>query len=443
VWQSTILNAPIAKVWSLIRPLDFVYLPTVATVDLEGKDAHPDIVGGERIVWYTDGTMQRLRLLELSETRHEVTWELVSSEPPTRVLSSIHTVRLRRITESNTTFVEWTTDFSRDASAEVTEDARYKQKENFAALAAEIAKKFTFKTTAEEAIKGFNGTGKVVLITGAAGGLGFETARVFLTSKAHVVAAVRDVEKTTAALGPIAKSNPGSQLTVLPLDLNSLVSVQKFAAQFKALNLPLHILIANAGLMAVKTRQVTEQKIESQFGVNYIAHHLLVNLLLDVLKKSAPARIVLLSSVAHTFGGVNFDDWNFEQKYDKWAAYAQAKTAIVLFAKHLNAQLLKDGANVTVLSVHPGGIAQTDLGRHLEPEDRLRFRDRHFRWKNIPQGAATTVVAATAPEYADPARGGVYFVDCNEAKPAPHANDPTLAQKLYALGEQIIQKMGL
>jgi len=251
-------------------------------------------------------------LLELSDIRNEISWEIISSEPAISVLSQIHSVRLRRVTETNKTFVEWTTDLSKDASNEVIEDARYKQKDNFAALAKELAKQFTFKTTAEEALKGINVAGKVVVITGANNGIGLETARVFAKAGAHVIGAVRDMKKADAVFDPIRKS--GGKIDAMSLDLNSLKSVRTFADAFKAKNLPLNILICNAGIMAVKDRTLTEDNLEMQFGVNYVAHHLLVKLLLEVIKKSAPARIVMLSSLAHQISGINFDDINFEKK---------------------------------------------------------------------------------------------------------------------------------
>jgi len=379
--------------------------------------------------------------LELSDSRHEITWEIVSSDPPISVMSVVHTIRLRRVSELNTTFVEWTSDFSRDASAVVTEDARFKQKENFAALAAHVAKRFTFNSTAEEVVNGlgYNGSGKVMIITGASAGLGVETARVLLKAKVHVIAAIRDVEKGKAAFSEIVRTTPHAKLDFMKLDLQSLPSVRQFAAEFKAKNLPLHCLILNAGVMAVPDRQVTEQKIELQFGVNHVAHHLLTVLLLDVLKQSAPSRIVVVSSAAHYRGPVLFDDINSEKSYQKWIAYAQSKTANVLFAKQLNVILQKEGkeaAKVTVLSLHPGVIA-TELTRHMDPQDMAEFKNMRYRRKTIPQGAATTLVAALSPDFEG--RGGVYLSDCNEMAPAPHASDLALAQRLWDVTEQIIK----
>jgi len=278
-----------------------------------------------------------------------------------------------------------------------------------------------------------------MIITGASAGLGVETARVLLKAKVHVIAAIRDVEKGKAAFSEIVRTTPHAKLDFMKLDLQSLPSVRQFAAEFKAKNLPLHCLILNAGVMAVPDRQVTEQKIELQFGVNHVAHHLLTVLLLDVLKQSAPSRIVVVSSAAHYRGPVLFDDINSEKSYQKWIAYAQSKTANVLFAKQLNVILQKEGkeaAKVTALSLHPGVIA-TELTRHMDPQDMAEFKNMRYRRKTIPQGAATTLVAALSPDFEG--RGGVYLSDCNEMAPAPHASDLALAQRLWDVTEQIIK----
>jgi len=352
-------------------------------------------------------------------------------------MSQIHTVRLRRVTETNKTFVEWTTDFSKDATNEVIEDARYKQKDNFAAMAAECARKYSIKTTAEEALKGHDVKGKVVIITGASNGLGLEAARVLSQGGAHVIGAVRDMKKAHTEFDKIKKATPHVKLDAMHLDLNSLKSVRSFAAAFKAKNLPLNILICNAGVMAFKERTLTEEKLEAQFGVNHVAHHLLVTLLLDVLKKSAPSRVVVLSSGAHMFGGINFEDINSEKKYVKWAAYAQSKTAIILFAKQLNMMMAKEKVNVEVFSVNPGPI-NTGLQQFMEKDDWEFLKSFHMRFKSVAEGTSTTIVAAVNPDLNG--KGGAYLSDCNELKPAGHASDMGAAQKLWEITEQIIAK---
>jgi len=143
VWESAHLKSSINKVWALIRPLDFKYNPGVEKVAIEGK-AGPAEVGGIRTVQYKDSkedakkTVQHIKLVELSDATFTIGWDLVDSKPAIHAMSTSHTVKLRRVTEDNSTFAEWTTDFSKDASHEVIEDARYKQRDNFKYLAAAL-----------------------------------------------------------------------------------------------------------------------------------------------------------------------------------------------------------------------------------------------------------------------------------------------------------------
>jgi len=155
VWESAIVRAPIAAVWAAVRPVDFRYLGTVVDVNLENK-ASPSLVGGVRVVTYKDKTVQKIKLLELSDAIYSVTWELIESTPPISFMSAVHTVKLKRITENNTTFIEWTTDFSKDASNEVLADARFKQLENFTALDTSLSTTSEASATPKEQKKGKN-----------------------------------------------------------------------------------------------------------------------------------------------------------------------------------------------------------------------------------------------------------------------------------------------
>jgi len=354
-------------------------------------------------------------------------------------------VRLRRVTADQQTFIEWKTDFSKDATNEVIEDARHKQRENFAALRNEAAKKFNFYSVAEDVVKGWEGKGTVVVITGANSGIGLENVRVFLQSGCHVVGAVRNPKESKSIFDPMLKSAPShAKLDLIPLDLNSFKSVRTFASSFKDMKIPLHILILNAGIMAVPQRTLTEEKLESQIGVNHVAHHLLATLLIDVVKKSAPSRVVVLSSGAHRRSPIIWDDFNWEKSYDKFKAYGQSKTANILFVKQLQVILNKESkdskesktnSKVDVFAVHPG-VINTGLGRSLAPEDLKMLGAMPFRIKTIPQGAATTMVAALSPDLAG--KGGIYMADCNEVAPLPYAADMAQAARLWDLTEKII-----
>jgi hypothetical protein len=140
VWESAIINAPIDDVYNAIRPLDFKYNPSVSSAGVEEKKSASE-VGAVIRVQYKDNTVQRIKTTEISDASHSVTWELIESVPPVPILSVVHTVKLRRVTENNSTFIEWITDFSKDADSNVIADARFKQKDNFNALEKYVSSK--------------------------------------------------------------------------------------------------------------------------------------------------------------------------------------------------------------------------------------------------------------------------------------------------------------
>jgi len=188
---------------------------------------------------------------------------------------------------------------------------------------------------------------------------------------------------------------------------------------------------------------------ESQFGVNHLAHFYLVNLLLPELRAGKPARVVVVSSVANKNGGINFDDINWEKNYDKWAAYAQSKSANILFAKQFNKLYAKEG--IQAFSLHPGVIL-TNLQRHTPTEELRAFG--FFKedgtlvdlCKTIEQGASTSVYAALAPELNN--HGGEYLEDCAISRGlnsgeeywgmGAHVLDMNNAERLWKLSEQLV-----
>jgi hypothetical protein len=137
VWESAVIPASVEKTWGLIRPLDFSYHPNVVSAEIDGKASH-DEVGVTKLISYKDGTKQRVKLIGLSDATYSLSWDLIESDPPVAYSSCSHTIRLRRVTDSNQTFITWTTDYSKDASLEVTEDQRHKQRENFSAIQAAV-----------------------------------------------------------------------------------------------------------------------------------------------------------------------------------------------------------------------------------------------------------------------------------------------------------------
>ncbi|KAH9613365.1 hypothetical protein KSS87_019938, partial [Heliosperma pusillum] len=276
-----------------------------------------------------------------------------------------------------------------------------------------------------------------------ASGIGLETARVLALRNAHVFIAARNIKSANEAKELILKDNKSARVDVLKLDLCSFKSVRDCANQFLALNLPLNILINNAGVMFCPF-QLSEDGIEVQFATNHLGHFLLTNLLLNKMKQTAKetgieGRIVNLSSIAqvHTYKeGIRFDKINDEKEYSDKRAYGQSKLANVLHANELSRRLKAEGANITVNSVHPG-IIMTNLMRHSYFLMRfLNVLTGLLFWKNVPQGAATTCFVALNPKMKGVS--GKYFVDCNELEPGAFTRDEMLAKKLWDFSEKLV-----
>jgi len=225
---------------------------------------------------------------------------------------------------------------------------------------------YSRETTTDELLEGVDLSGRRVLITGASAGLGAETARALAAHGASVVMAVRDPAKGERAADAVRNAAaPNASVELRVIDLSSLASVRACADQLLAEGAPLHVLIANAGVMACP-QGATEDGFETQFGTNHLGHFVFVNRLAPLLVAGAPSRAVVLSSSGHRFSEVDLDDPGFERTpYDPWVAYGRAKTANALFAVALDRRLRDRG--VCACAVHPGGI-QTELGRHLTPE---------------------------------------------------------------------------
>jgi len=300
---------------------------------------------------------------------------------------------------------------------------------------------FTSETSTYEVLAGVDLNEKQVIVTGGASGLGFETARALASKGAHVVLVGRNAEKLEMAkmgLRMLGLTKIDSEL----MDLNDLDSVKNAADSLLQRYPKVDILVNNAGVMACPLGR-TKQGFETQFGTNHLAHFLFTCLMAPSLIAADSARVVNLSSSAHHLGMINFEDPNYESEpYQKWVAYGASKTANALFALGLNARLASKG--VRSYSVHPG-LIQTDLGRHLEPEDVARFTKSPTAFKTVPQGAATTVWAASASELAD--KGGRYLADCqvaeiNDGKESfgvkSYATSTENADMLWALSEKML-----
>ncbi|KAI8943642.1 hypothetical protein NX059_001627 [Plenodomus lindquistii] len=252
-------------------------------------------------------------------------------------------------------------------------------------------------------------SGRTVLITGTSSGLGIETAKALLDTGATVYCTARNRSKAKTSLGSLL-DNPRAKL--LELDLNSLASVRKCADAFLKDSQNLNILIANAGVMATPEGR-TEDGHETQFGTNHLAHFLLIQLLLPTLVKSAlpdfQSRVVILSSGAHRFSDVNFDDFNFEGNYQPWVAYGQSKTANFMTSTELDRRYGKQG--VHGYAVHPGMIG-TGLMKFLPEETLKAWNDNPTisnTMKSVEQGASTSVWAAASKDLEG--KGGLYLED--------------------------------
>jgi len=292
---------------------------------------------------------------------------------------------------------------------------------------------FNSSSTAEQTARDVDLSGKNVIVTGGNTGIGIETARVLAARGAHVVIACRSPDKGQKAVEEIKAKLPNAHVESMKLDLASLASVREFADEFKRMDRPLHILINNAGVMACPY-QKTADGFEMQFGTNHLGHFLLTNLLVEPLERGAPSRVVVVSSHAHTASDVKFDNLQGDKGYSAFNAYSQSKTANILFANEFNKRFQSRG--IYANSLHPG-VINTEVSRHstaaaifYNVSDTLRLI------KTIPQGAATQVYVATAPELEKV--GGKYFSDCNEAVPKPYAVDPAIASQLWDISAELV-----
>jgi NAD(P)-dependent dehydrogenase (short-subunit alcohol dehydrogenase family) len=300
---------------------------------------------------------------------------------------------------------------------------------------------FGFQSTAAEVLDGVDLSGRRTIVTGAASGIGVETARALAGAGAEVTLAVRDTVKGTQVAADIAQSTGNERVDVRALELTDPASIEAFTAGWSG---PLHILVNNAGVMAIPERTLTAGGQETQLATNHLGHFRLAVGLHDALAAAEGARIVSVSSSAHLRSPVVFDDLNYSfLQYDGWAAYGQSKTANILFAIGVSQRWADDG--ITANSLMPGSI-RTGLQRHIDQAWYERVRDELkdvMPVKSAEQGAATSVLAAASPLLEGVS--GRYFEDCNEAEVipergnlgargvAPYALDPDNAERLWEL----------
>ncbi|MEL6860857.1 MAG: oxidoreductase [Pseudomonadota bacterium] len=312
-----------------------------------------------------------------------------------------------------------------------------------------IGSGFGAKTPAADVVQGMDLSGKNVIVTGGYSGIGIEEVRALAGVGAKVTVPARRPDVAKAELASIEGS-----VEVASMDLADIGSVRKFADDYVGSGRQLDILINNAGIMACPLARVGAGW-ESQFGVNHLGHMALALALLPALQKAETSRVVALSSTAHIRGDVNWDDPNYEtSEYNKWDAYAQAKSANALFA--LGADRRWDKYGITAFGVHPGGIF-TPLQRHLTVEEMAAMGwmnpdgtvppQIQAMFKTPEQGASTATWAATSPQLEG--YGGEYCEDCDIAQLAgpdsqrwQHARewicDDAKADRLWEMSEKML-----
>jgi NAD(P)-dependent dehydrogenase (short-subunit alcohol dehydrogenase family) len=246
-------------------------------------------------------------------------------------------------------------------------------------------------------------TGRTAVVTGANTGLGYETATALAAKGAHVVLAVRNIEKGKAAADLIARAHPGASVAIQELDLTSLDSVRAAADQLRSNYDSIDLLINNAGVM-MTPKSATKDGFELQFGTNHLGHFALTNLLLDRVLAAPGSRVVTVSSVGHRFArnGIRFDDLQWERDYSRVGAYGQSKLANLMFTYELQRRLR--GTNTIAAAAHPGG-SNTELDRNLPQWTNVFSRPLMLLAQTADMGALPTLRAATDPGVL----GGQYY----------------------------------
>lgn len=269
--------------------------------------------------------------------------------------------------------------------------------------------------------------GRVCLVTGANAGIGKATALGLAERGATVIMVARDRERGEAARDEISRRSGNELVDLLLADLSSQAEIRRLATEFKGQYGQLHVLINNAAVIPLQ-RQETVDGLEMQFAVNHLAYFLLTHLLLDVLKASAPARIVNVSSQTHHWGTIDFDDLQSERSYDPQAAYMQSKLANVLFTYELARRL--QGSGVAVNCLHPGSI-RTRLNANYAG----RSGPVEASLAELQRGAQTSIYLATSPKVEGVS--GKYFVNQQQTQSSAESYDQHLSQRLWQISAEL------
>jgi len=272
--------------------------------------------------------------------------------------------------------------------------------------------------------------GKVALVTGGTSGIGKATAMALAAMGADVVVVGRDRERGEKAAEEI-RARTGGRVDLALADLASQAGVRSLAEEFRRRYDRLDVLVNNAGLVQ-STRTETPDGLETTFAINHLAPFLLTNLLLDLLKKSAPSRIVTVSSEAERWGNIDFDDLQSEKSYRGFPVYGMTKLANIMFTYELAERL--EGTGVTATCMHPGAV-NTRFGTNNRGPMTILFRLSKPFMRTPEQGADTVIWLATSPEIEGVS--GRYYSDRKPIEPKKIANDPQARRRLWEESERL------
>lgn len=272
---------------------------------------------------------------------------------------------------------------------------------------------------------------KQCLVTGATSGIGKVTARDLAAQGASVVIVGRNQEKSEHTVEQLRQETGNTQVEYLLADLSIQKEIRRLAEKYKDRYDRLDILINNAGAIFF-SRQETQEGLEMSFALNHLGYFLLTNLLLDLLKRSAPVRIINVSSESHRGASINFDDLQCEEKYSPMRAYGQSKLANILFTYELDRRLEND--NIIVNALHPGFVA-SNFGKNAGLLGKIVMPVLHLFAKSPKRGAQTCIYLASSPEVEGVS--GKYFIDRQPATSSEESYDPQIAARLWAISEEL------
>jgi NAD(P)-dependent dehydrogenase (short-subunit alcohol dehydrogenase family) len=282
-------------------------------------------------------------------------------------------------------------------------------------------------------------TGKTCMVTGATGGIGLASAVGLARLGARLVLVCRSLERGRVAAQRIREeAGSSAEIDLLEADLASQAAIRALAARYLASERPLHVLLNNAGVVMLK-RNETPDGIETTFAVNHLAYFLLTNLLMDALKRSAPARIVCVASDAHRLAGgpLDFDDLEGRKRYAAMRNYGMSKLANILFTRALAKRLL--GSDVTATCMHPGFV-RTNFGANNDADVPALIKRLFLlisRFARTPEKGAETVIYLASSSEVQGASGG-YYLDCKLISPSPAAQDNAVAEQLWQVSEKLV-----